>query len=146
MQGGVTQSWLGGQLGVPYSVRQTTRLMNMLPEQSRATNLLQYEGVPASLSSTPTTDWSGSKSQLVAGPSRTRRFSQSIMTEDVVYTDGACSRNGHAGSTAGIGVWWGPDNTRCACCLAYGAGNLIHLLVETFPSVARAHRPTIVPS
>jgi hypothetical protein len=147
MQGGVTQSGLGGQLGVPYSVKQTIRPMNMLPEQSRASNLLQYEGVPApSLSSTPTIDWSGSKSQPVAGPSRTRRFSQSMTTENVVYTDGACSRNGQAGSTAGIGVWWGPGDARCACCLAYGTGNLIDLLLETSPSVARAHSPTIVPN
>jgi hypothetical protein len=124
MQGGTTQSGLGGQLGVPYSVKQMIRPMNMPPEQSKASNLLQYEGVPApSVSPTPTTDWSGSKSQPVAGPSRTRRFSQSITTEDVVYTDGACSRNGRAGSAAGIGVWWGFGCARCACCLEYGTSN-----------------------
>lgn len=31
---------------------------------------------------------------------------------DVVYCDGACSRNGQAGSVAGIGVWWGPGDPR----------------------------------
>ena len=34
-------------------------------------------------------------------------------SEDVVYTDGACSRNGQVGSVAGIGVWWGPSDPRC---------------------------------
>ena len=28
----------------------------------------------------------------------------------VVYTDGACSKNGYVGSKAGIGVYFGPDN------------------------------------
>ncbi|KAH9970637.1 ribonuclease H-like domain-containing protein [Lactifluus volemus] len=142
MQGGVTQSGLGGQLGVPYSVKQTIRPMNMLPEQSRASNLLQYEGVPApSLSSTPTIDWSGSKSQPVAGPSRTRRFSQSMTTENVVYTDGACSRNGQAGSTAGIGVWWGPDDARnlserCPGAQSNNRAELIAIIraLETIPA------------
>lgn len=29
-----------------------------------------------------------------------------------VYTDGACSNNGQRGSTAGIGVYWGPNDIR----------------------------------
>lgn len=31
---------------------------------------------------------------------------------DVVYSDGACKGNGRPGLVAGIGVWWGPDDTR----------------------------------
>jgi hypothetical protein len=31
---------------------------------------------------------------------------------DVVYSDGACKGNGQVGSVAGIGVWWGPDDSR----------------------------------
>lgn len=30
----------------------------------------------------------------------------------VVYTDGGCTKNGHKGARAGIGVYWGPENTR----------------------------------
>ena len=30
----------------------------------------------------------------------------------VVYTDGACSNNGHANAKAGIGVWWGDNDPR----------------------------------
>lgn len=30
----------------------------------------------------------------------------------VVYTDGACSNNGHANAKAGIGVWWGENDPR----------------------------------
>lgn len=44
---------------------------------------------------------------------RTSSSSSSKAFEDVVYTDGACSRNGQAGSVAGIGVWWGPNDPRC---------------------------------
>jgi ribonuclease HI len=29
-----------------------------------------------------------------------------------VYTDGACRGNGKAGSTAGVGVWFGPGHTK----------------------------------
>ena len=47
-----------------------------------------------------------------AGPSK-HTSSSSTAFKDVVYTDGACSRNGQAGSVAGIGVWWGPSDPRC---------------------------------
>jgi ribonuclease HI len=35
-------------------------------------------------------------------------------TWDVAYSDGACKGNGQPGSVAGIGVWWGRDDPRCA--------------------------------
>jgi ribonuclease HI len=49
--------------------------------------------------------------------SKTRKRSRSLDVEDesewdVVYSDGACKGNGRAGSVAGIGVWWGPDDSR----------------------------------
>jgi hypothetical protein len=31
---------------------------------------------------------------------------------EIVYTDGACQRNGKIGAIAGIGVWWSPDDPR----------------------------------
>lgn len=31
---------------------------------------------------------------------------------DVVFTDGACQRNGRVGAVAGIGVWWGVNDPR----------------------------------
>lgn len=31
---------------------------------------------------------------------------------DVVYCDGACKGNGQAGSVAGVGVWWGHNDSR----------------------------------
>lgn len=31
---------------------------------------------------------------------------------DVVYSDGACKGNGQVGSVAGVGVWWGWNDTR----------------------------------
>ncbi|XP_075717259.1 ribonuclease H1-like [Rhinoderma darwinii] len=30
--------------------------------------------------------------------------------EQVVFTDGCCSRNGRSGAQGGIGVYWGPNN------------------------------------
>ncbi|KAF8640496.1 hypothetical protein AX17_000158 [Amanita inopinata Kibby_2008] len=44
-----------------------------------------------------------------------RRLSPDIADEsswDVVYSDGACKGNGKSGSLAGIGVWWGPNDSR----------------------------------
>lgn len=32
---------------------------------------------------------------------------------DVVYTDGACQGNGGPKARGGIGVWWGPNDSRC---------------------------------
>ena len=29
----------------------------------------------------------------------------------IVYSDGACLRNGRKGAMAGIGVWWGPGDS-----------------------------------
>ncbi|KDR85557.1 hypothetical protein GALMADRAFT_35681, partial [Galerina marginata CBS 339.88] len=31
---------------------------------------------------------------------------------DIVYSDGACKGNGKVGSIAGVGVWWGPNDSR----------------------------------
>jgi ribonuclease HI len=31
---------------------------------------------------------------------------------DVVYSDGACKGNGKVGSVAGLGVWWGWNDSR----------------------------------
>ncbi|KAF8266269.1 ribonuclease H-like domain-containing protein [Lactarius quietus] len=55
--------------------------------------------------------WSNAPLSAGAGPSEPT-FSSSTALEHVVYTDGACSRNGQAGSVAGIGVWWGPGDPR----------------------------------
>ncbi|KAH9029300.1 ribonuclease H-like domain-containing protein, partial [Lactarius deliciosus] len=59
-----------------------------------------------------------------AGPSKPTRFSSSTAFEDVVYTDGACSRNGQAGSVAGVGVWWGPNDPRCVFSRSPASGSL----------------------
>lgn len=39
----------------------------------------------------------------------------------VVYSDGACKGNGQAGSVAGVGVYWGPNDPRSVplCRLCY---------------------------
>lgn len=52
-----------------------------------------------------------------------RTHSTSVIGEDdktpsrkdtiVVYCDGACKGNGKVGSVAGIGVWWGNNDSRC---------------------------------
>lgn len=34
---------------------------------------------------------------------------------DVVYCDGACKKNGTDSAVAGVGVWWGYGDIRCAC-------------------------------
>lgn len=32
----------------------------------------------------------------------------------IVYCDGACKGNGQVGAIAGVGVWWGPNDSRLA--------------------------------
>ncbi|KAH9053809.1 ribonuclease H-like domain-containing protein, partial [Lactarius vividus] len=61
---------------------------------------------------TPVAGPSNAPLSAAAGPSKPTGFSSSTVFEDVVYTDGACSRNGQAGSVAGVGVWWGPNDPR----------------------------------
>ena len=102
MQGGASPSATGpvGQRSAPYSMKPKIR--------------------PVEPTSTVR---SGFKSHPVAGPSRITRLSPSLTTKDVVYTDGACSRNGHTEPVAGIGVWWGPSDPRHVLRLAYGASN-----------------------
>ncbi|KAI9439523.1 ribonuclease H-like domain-containing protein, partial [Lactarius indigo] len=63
----------------------------------------------STIAPTPVAGPSNSPLSAAAGPSQTTRLSSSV---DVVYTDGACSRNGQAGSVGGIGVWWGPGDPR----------------------------------
>jgi len=55
---------------------------------------------------------SSARSRDEMGQSKASKSPLSTMVEAVVYTDGACSGNGRSGSTAGIGVWWGPNDAR----------------------------------
>ncbi|KAG1886047.1 ribonuclease H-like domain-containing protein [Suillus subluteus] len=56
----------------------------------------------------------------VAATSSTFRPSTAIVANekeeesgyDVVYSDGACKGNGQVGSVAGVGVWWGWNDSR----------------------------------
>ncbi|KAH8991281.1 ribonuclease H-like domain-containing protein [Lactarius akahatsu] len=66
----------------------------------------------STIAPTPVTRPSNPPLSATAGPSKPTGFSSSTAFEDVVYTDGACSRNGQAGSVAGVGVWWGPNDPR----------------------------------
>lgn len=75
-----------------------------------------------------------------------REFSPDIEDEstwDVAYTDGACKGNGQPGATAGIGVWWGGDDSRC---VLYPVC-ILHLnqvrFVETWQKDVQAPRQTI---
>ncbi|TDL15138.1 ribonuclease H-like protein [Rickenella mellea] len=47
---------------------------------------------------------------------------------DVVYSDGACKGNGKAGSRAGIGIWWGPNDPRRARCPGDQTNNRAELI------------------
>ncbi|KAI0360796.1 ribonuclease H-like protein [Trametes cingulata] len=62
----------------------------------------------------------------------------------VVYSDGACRGNGRTGAVAGIGVWWGKDDTRNICerCPGDQTNNRAELIaiirvLETAPSDKR---------
>jgi ribonuclease HI len=119
------EAWM--QHAVPYPVQQKIKPANHSPDEATTSIGSEPSGrVPASPSSSmikPAASSqsrleSGSESQIALGLPRVRSHAtagqsrMSAMAEDVVYTDGACSGNGQSGSVAGIGVWWGVDDSR----------------------------------
>ena len=110
---------------VPYPVKPKIQPASHSPGQasvlipSRPSGRLRQSSSSSSAKPAPTVE-PVSKSQPASGPSVARsrvvagssRVSLSAAGEDVVYTDGACSGNGQHGSVAGIGVWWGRDDSR----------------------------------
>ena len=121
--GGLPASGPVGQRDTPHATRSgLTKPHN----QTRAALVGSSPPENASYSSAATSptpvagSGSGSSTSARAGPSTLTGSSSSTAFEDVVYTDGACSRNGQAGSVGGIGVWWGPNDPRCVCSLNHG--------------------------
>src|SRR6267154_2480589 len=117
------EAWM--HRAVPYPVKQKIKPANHSPDEARTSiGPEPSRRVPASSSSLTIKPAASSQSRLescsesqitpglprshaAAGQSR-----MSAIAEDVVYTDGACSGNGQVGSVAGIGVWWGVDDSR----------------------------------
>ena len=70
---------------------------------------------PSSTNSVASSSWTSWSSASSSSDSR----ESSSNSRPVVYTDGCCSKNGRNGARAGIGVYWGPKNTRymsvCRC-------------------------------
>ena len=58
----------------------------------------------------------GSKTQGRVKPGNGSLLGKDVIQDTtgwlVVYSDGACKGNGKYGAVAGVGVWWGPDDTR----------------------------------
>lgn len=118
------EAWM--QRALPYPVKQKILPANHFPDEAGASIGSEPSGrVPTSSSSTvkPAAASqsyldSGSESQITPGLSSVRSHAvagqsrMSATAEDVVYTDGACAGNGQHGSVAGIGVWWGVDDSR----------------------------------
>lgn len=63
-------------------------------------------------SSVPSSDWTSWSYSSSSSSSNTCSMDSSSSSRPVVYTDGCCSKNGRNGARAGIGVYWGPENTR----------------------------------
>ena len=87
----------------------------------------------------------GGSTSSSSSPSKRKKISEEEDDEDVdvVYCDGACKGNGHEGSVAGIGVWWGAGDPRSV--FASLALRLAHRKgTETSQNGVRVHRPTIV--
>ncbi|KAG8963303.1 hypothetical protein FRC03_003183 [Tulasnella sp. 419] len=72
------------------------------PNDSTKSNSLSAARAPA------VTDMSKPKTSSSSTPAVVKNEGDWV----VVYTDGACHGNGREGSTAGIGVWWGPNDSR----------------------------------
>lgn len=63
---------------------------------------------PSSTSSVASSSWTSWSSSSSSSNSRASLSN----SRPVVYTDGCCTKNGRNGARAGIGVYWGPENTR----------------------------------
>jgi ribonuclease HI len=126
---GASQSSLVDQGGVPYPIMPKIHPANHSLDQASDVIVSQSSGHVRHSSSSSTgkptpTVQPYSKLQPASGPSiagsrvvagssgATSALPMSAASEDVVYTDGACSRNGQYGSVAGIGVWWGRNDSR----------------------------------
>jgi len=128
--GSASQSGPVEQRGVPYPVRSKTKPANSSLDRasaiiwSQSSEQVRVSSSPSTIKPTPTIQSdsrfqpafgpSNDRPRAAAEPSRVTASSLSVLAEDVVYTDGACSGNGQYGSVAGIGVWWGPYDTRYA--------------------------------
>jgi hypothetical protein len=104
----------------PHPTTTSDEPADSLPSLSQTSHSVDPTSSQSTITPTPTAEL-GSKSHgrsnaplsVRVGPSKhTEPSSSSTVFENVVYTDGACSRNGQAGSVAGIGVWWGPSDPR----------------------------------
>ncbi|KAH8983965.1 ribonuclease H-like domain-containing protein [Lactarius hatsudake] len=106
-------------------VRYPNAVFKKLKSLDKATAWVNERGTPdpvdsltkashssSTIAPTPVARRSNAPPSATAGPSKSTGCSSSTVFEDVVYTDGACSRNGQAGSVAGVGVWWGPNDPR----------------------------------
>lgn len=149
MQDDAGQSNPVEQRGAPYTVRSKSRLAKHSPDQAGALIGSRPRGrAPVSSKSTikpPSTTQAESESQSTSGSS-TMRSSSLGVAEDVVYTDGSCLGNGQSGCVAGIGVWWGPNDTRYGFFTSMVVSIYTMPVVETSPSAAPADKPTIVPN
>jgi ribonuclease HI len=119
------EAWM--QRAVPYPVKQKIKPANHSPDEVRTSVRPEPSGrVPTSSSSSTIKPAASSQSRLESGPeshiapglpsvkshAAVGQSRISATAEGVVYTDGACSGNGQLGSTAGIGVWWGVNDSR----------------------------------
>ncbi|KAI9511942.1 ribonuclease H-like domain-containing protein [Russula earlei] len=123
LRGSAIQTSPVEQRHVPYPVRPKIRTTNqaraLIGSQTSvpvSASLLSPTVEPVSTGHSesvlqPTAGLSNAVSRATAGQSKTTR-SNLVAAELVVYTDGACSGNGQSGSVAGIGVWWGSNDTR----------------------------------
>ncbi len=133
-------AWIAGELPEDVEQRGTSHSIRseIKPVETRvsvgSSPLTKASSPPLTITPTPAAG-SGSESLLLAGPSngplsatagpsKPTRSSSLTAFEDVVYTDGACSRNGQAGSVAGIGVWWGPSDPRCVFSRSHASSSL----------------------
>ena len=128
------EAWM--QRAVPYPVKQKPT--------SSSFSIVK----PSASSQSPLV--SGSESQIAPGLPSVKSHAaaghlrMSATAEDVVYTDGACPGNGRPGSVAGIGVWWGVNDSRYVLPSINDTVRFMHerLMIATSPSAALADKPT----
>ncbi len=90
-----------------------TDLLPQTVPETHAAPLAVSTAVGASSSAASTGSSLALQSTTVAATSHSKSFAQPAEGQPwIVYTDGSCQGNGTPSAVAGIGIWWGKDDSR----------------------------------
>ncbi|KAI9067780.1 ribonuclease H-like protein [Trametes sanguinea] len=152
------ESWISLNVGPDVARKAMDDFLGSHPEYKQSTGTMSSSAVTAVSTATsintkplPSTELRASPAtevtRIASYPAHQGQDSNSPL---IVYTDGACRGNGQDGSIAGVGVWWGHDDSRNIC--ERCPGNQTNNRAELIQAIIRAletapmDRPLIIKS